>query len=546
MDRSRNMSTAGTIPYTPEWGSVNWRKTFGRVRRLQMRIAEAMREGKRGKAHALRRILTRSLSAACMAVRRVTENKGRKTPGVDGVVWSSPEDKQEAVRAVQRREVRVLPLRRIYIPKANGKKRPLGIPTMLVRAHQGMHALGLDPVAEHLADPNSYGFRRERSPADAIGQVFITLAKENSPQWILEGDIRACFDQISHEWMLKNIPISGTILSGWLKAGYVERGTFHATREGTPQGGIISPVICNMTLDGMERLLRNRFKRRKVNLIRFADDFLVTGDSPDLLREEIRPLLEGFLSERGLKLSEEKTRIVHIEAGFDFLGQNVRKYKGKLIIRPSGKSVKGLLDKVRGILKENATSRTVHVIRELNPVIRGWANYHSHVCSKETFDTADYRISQAVRRWIRRRHPGKSVAWIKQHYYTTERENQWVLFATDERGKEITLFHAASVPIRRHVKIRAEANPYDPGQELYFEKRATRKWASGEIANPKVRLLWQMQEGRCPQCGQRISEETRWHVHHVIPRVKGGPDTMENLKLLHPECHRQLHARTNR
>jgi RNA-directed DNA polymerase len=482
-----------------------------------------------------------------MAVRRVTENQGKKTPGVDGVVWSTPKDKEIAVGTIQSGKVKVLPLKRVYIPKPNGKKRPLGIPTMDVRGQQAVHTSALDPIAEYLADPNSYAFRRERSPADAIAQVFNVLAKRDSAQWILKADIKSCFDKISHEWMLENIPMDRAILSRWLKSGYIERKTFHATEEGTPQGGIASPVICNMVLDGLETLLKKQFKGRKVHLIRFADDLVAIGKSVEFLQNEVRPFIEAYLAERGLELSNEKTRIVHILDGFDFLGQNVRKYNdGKLIIKPSRKSVKGVLDKVRGIIKKNAAAKTANPIRLLNPVIRGWANYHKHVCSKDTFNYVDYRIDRLVWKWIKRRHPEKNVSWLMKHYFTTRADNHWILFGRDEQGQEIVLLRASSFPIERHVKIRTDANPYDPQCEQYFEERLTREWIRGGHGGHRASRLWQTQGGRCPCCDQLITVETHWHVHHVIPRVEGGPDTLDNLKLLHPDCHRQLHARRNR
>ena len=308
MDRSDAKCVTGTVPQgPPDWNAIKWRKVFRSVHRLQARIAKAMQEGKRGKVHALQRILTRSQGAACLAVRRVTTNKGKRTPGVDGVVWSTPKAKQEAIAAMQRGRYQPLPLRRVYVPKANGKKRPLGIPCMKDRAKQAVHALALDPIAECLADPNSYGFRRERSTADAIEQCFIVLATRRAARWVLEGDIAACYDRISHEWLQQHVPMDKGILRKWLKSGYVERKTFHATEEGTPQGGIISPLLCNLTLDGLERQLNTRFKRRKVNMVRYADDFIVTGDSEALLRDEVKPVIETFLAERGLQLSMERS-----------------------------------------------------------------------------------------------------------------------------------------------------------------------------------------------------------------------------------------------
>jgi RNA-directed DNA polymerase len=430
-----------------------------------------MQEGRRGKVHALQRILTRSQGAACLAVRRVTTNKGKRTPGVDGVVWSTLKAKQEAIAAMQRGRYQPLPLRRVYVPKANGKKRALGIPCMNDRAKQAVHALALDPIAECLADPNSYGFRRERSTADAIEQCFTALAQRIAAPWVLEGDITACYDRISHEWLDEHVPMDKGILRKWLKSGYVERKTFHATDEGTPQGGIISPVLCNLTLDGLERLLKERFKQRKVNFVRYADDFIVTGDTEELLRDEVKPVIEAFLADRGLELSKEKTRIVRIEEGFDFLGQHVRKYNGKLIIKPARKAVKSVLAKTGGILKRNVSSKTADVIRQLNPVIRGWANYHRHVCSKDTFSHVDWQIWRQVGRWARRRHPNRSWKWIKARYYPPHAGRQGVFTGVVKGEREIRLVAAAATPIRRHVKVRGMANPYDPPYATYFAER---------------------------------------------------------------------------
>jgi RNA-directed DNA polymerase len=538
------MTVTGTLPHAPgEWRVINWRHVCRSVRRLQIRIAEAMRARRPGKAHALRRILTRSLAAACWAVRKVTENQGSKTPGIDGTIWSTPEDKQAAIGAMRQGPYSPLPLRRIYIPKANDtRRRPISIPTMADRARQALHTLALEPMAEGLADPNSYGFRRERSPADAIGQCYITLAKRASPQWILEGDIASCFDKISQEWLVKHIPMDRGILAKWLKAGYIERHTFHATEEGTPQGGIVSPMLCNLTLDGLESALKERFPKGKVNLIRFADDFVTTGATKALLEQDVKPFIEAFLAERGLSLSKEKTRIVHIEEGFDFLGQNVRKYNGKLLIKPATQAVKAVQTKARRLVKQHAAATPAQVISQLNPLLRGWANYHRHVCSKKTFAAVDSYVMRVLWNWAKRRHPGKPRRWIKQRYFQTKAGKDWVFTGTDDHHRELILFKAANVPIQRHVKIRGNANPYDPTQEGYFEKRLAQKWAAGHYGHTRTKGLWLAQNGKCPRCRQLITEETGWHIHHKIPRLEGGPDTMDNLVLLHPTCHRQLHA----
>ncbi len=545
------MSATDTISYArAQWHRVNWRQTMRCVRRLQVRIAEAIREGRRGKARALSRILTRSLCGCLVAVRRVTENQGKKTAGVDGVLWDTPQAKQEGVYALQKGRYQPLALRRIYIPKKNKKKRPLSIPTMKDRAKQALHFLALDPIAECLADHHSYGFRQGRSTADAIEQCFNVLARRKSPRWILEGDIASCFDKISHSWLEANIPMNKRILRQWLKAGYVERKTFHATEQGTPQGSIISPVLCNMTLDTLEEGLRRRFRNKQVNLIRYADDFIITGESLELLRDEVLVFVKAFLAQRGLSLSEEKTRITHIREGFDFLGQNVRKYgkqgEEKLIIKPAKQAVKHVLSKAKEIVKENRSSKPVNVIRDLNPVLRGWANYHRHVCSKSVFSQIDWRVIGMLLKWAKYKHPNKSTQWIQRKYFISKGGDNWVFFGKDEQGKEKDVFKIGKVPIQRYVKVRGNANPYDPAMELYFEQRLAKKWETGCHGKSKVISLWRRQARKCPCCGQVILLELGAHTHHIVYRVMGGSDTMDNLMLLHPECHRQLHANDNR
>ncbi len=411
-----------------DWHAIDWQKANHNVRRLQARIVKATKEKRWGKVKALQRLLTHSFSGKTLAVRRVTENQGKNTPGVDKILWNTPQKKLNAIYSLQQQDYHPQPLRRIHIPKKNGKTRPLGIPTMKDRAMQALYLLALDPVAEATADPNSYGFRVERSTADAIGQCFIALAK---PQWILEGDIKGCFDAISHEWLLAHIPMEKDILRKWLKSGYMEHSTLFPTKEGTPQGGICSPVLANMTLDGLETLLRKTFPQStrrkgvlcKVNLIRYADDFIITGRSKELLEQEVKPLVEQFMSERGLQLSPEKTVITHIEEGFDFLGQNIRKYKTgkqqKLLIKPSKKNVKAFLEKIRGTVKGSKALSAGKLIVKLNPMIRGWANYHRHVVSKETFNDVDHAIYNTVRQWMKRKHPRKADDWIAKKYFKT-------------------------------------------------------------------------------------------------------------------------------
>lgn len=545
-------SPAGATSHSlTDWHAVNWQAVNQAVRRLQARIVKAEQEGKRGKVKALQRLLTHSWSGKALAVRRVTENQGKRTPGVDGITWKTPEQKATAIHELRQHSYHPQPLRRVYIPKKNGKKRPLGIPTMYDRAMQALYLLALAPIAEVRADPNSYGFRPERSVADAIEQCFKMLAKRAAPEWVLEGDIKACFDRISHTWLLGHVPMEQAILRKWLRAGFMEQHVLYPTDEGTPQGGIISPTLANLALDGLERLLLQRFPKpkngynAKVNLIRYADDFVVTGRSQEVLEREVKPLVEHFLRERGLELSQEKTCITHIEDGFDFLGQHVRKYKAgkrrKLLITPASKNVQALLDKIRGIIKANKAMDAGTLISLLNPIIRGWANFHRHVVSKTVFNSVDNAIYHMIWRWAKRRHPNKPRPWVAEKYFKTRGNDRWVFYGTHE-GKAKYLRTAAAIPIERHIKINGQANPYDPAWEVYFEKRLGVKMAATLSGRRQLIHLWKAQQGICPVCNQKITEITGWHNHHIIWRSKGGPHTAENRVLLHPTCHAKVHS----
>jgi RNA-directed DNA polymerase len=541
-ERPRAHARSGS---TFDWRDTNWSDCHRRVRSLQTRIVKAWQEGRRRKVKALQRMLTRSLSGKALAVKRVTENPGRWTPGVDGAIWSTPDTKTEGVLSLRRRGYKPRPLRRIYIPKSDVTKlRPLGIPAMKDRAMQALHLFALEPIAECTADPNSYGFRTKRSAQDAMMQCQFLFGKQSSSQWILEGDIRGCFDNISHDWLLVHVPMDRAILRKWLKAGFMEGRTLWPTKAGTPQGGIISPAIANMALDGLEVELRKKFRQPdKVHMVRYADDFIVSASSWELLENEIEPLVADFLKARGLELSREKTSITHIDDGFDFLGWNVRKYGGKLLIKPSKKSVRTILDKIRSLVRAHRATTQSDLILLLNRQIKGWANYHRCSVASAAFDRVHFGIWNCLWRWARRRHPHKSKKWLANRYWITSLK-RWA-FATqvqDTKGKRrwLKLIDISAIPIRRHIKVKAEANPFDPKWELYFEQREERRMS--QTVDGRTWRLWRRQRGRCPSCRQPISVETEWHTHHIIWRVNGGSDRLDNLVLLHPTCHRQVHS----
>jgi RNA-directed DNA polymerase len=527
------------------WNGISWIDVQRQVRRLQARIVKATQVGKYDKVKALQWLLTHSYSGKALAVKRVTENKGKNTPGVDKIIWKTPEAKINAIASMKRRGYSPLPLRRVLIPKKNGKTRPLGIPVMKCRAMQALHLLALEPVAETTADLNSYGFRPERSTADAGKQCFNSLVQQTAAEWVLEADIKGCFDNISHDWMIANIPMDKAILRKWLKAGYVYQNELFPTEAGTPQGGIISPVLANMTLDGLESMLKEKFptaKRtgRKMNIVRYADDFIITGNSKEWLEQEVKAAVVEFLAERGLVLSPEKTKITHIREGFDFLGWNIRKYNGTLLMKPSKANVKAHLDKIREVIKGNKTAKQASLIRLLNPVLRGWANYHSHAVAKEAFAKVDTYVWSMLWQWAVRRHPNKGARWVKRKYFKSRGTRTWVFAATEEKEdgtqKNIILLKEMDTPIVRHIKIKADANPHDPQWERYFESRWGKKMLNSARGRAKLYGVWLRQDGMCPTCQEPITKWILWDVRHIVKRADGGTDAASNLKMYHLNC----------
>lgn len=447
------------------------------VKRLQMRIAKAVSLGKHGKVKALQWLLTHSFAAKILAVKRVTSNSGKRTAGIDGKIWSTSLSKIKAISKLNRKGYKASPLRRVYIPKKNGK-RALGIPTIRDRAMQALHLLALEPVAELTMEPNYYGFRPYRSTADAIEQCFNCLSMKHHSKWILEGDIKSCFDKINHNWLINNISMDKQILNKWLKSGIIDRKSFYPTDMGTPQGAICSPTLANLTLNGMEILLKDISRKYKLNVVVYADDFIITAKSKEILQQIVKPRIESFLHQRRLKLSQEKTSITHINQGFDFLGFNIRKYKGKLLIKPSKSSIKKFLKDVRDTIKSNKSTTALGLINLLNPKIRGWMNYYRHVVSSRIFSTIDCRIFQAIWKWAKRRHPNKNTSWLKKKYFRSVMNYNWVFYAPiSKQGKKsfLDLIYARNFPITRHVKIIGKANPYDPKYVKYFMDRKKKK-----------------------------------------------------------------------
>ncbi len=466
------------------WEAISWKKADEYVNRLQLRIVKAVQGGKRNLVKRLQYLLTNSFYAKALAVKKVTENKGKKTAGVDKELWTTKKQKYQAAMELNPIGYKARPTKRVFIKKSNGKLRPLSIPTIKDRAMQTLYLFALQPIAETTGDRRSFGFRKYRSCTDAMEQLFTILSTKRSGKWILEGDIVGCFDNIRHEWMLENVVMDKTILNKFLKAGFVHNKNLYPTTRGAIQGGSISPTLANITLDGLEyEIARNYFLTKKgrisyhqrcnpnnINMVRYADDFVVTANNKEILME-IRDVISDFLKQRGLELSKEKTLITNIKEGFDFLGWNFRKYNEKLIIKPSNKSVSNIVKKIGETIRENKTVKQEFLIFKLNQILRGWCNYHQSVCAKETFQKLNYCTFEMLWKWAKRRHPNKSSQWIKDRYWKKKDTRNWIF--SDGTN---TLIRPTDIPIVRHERLKLDMNPYTD-KEYFLNKKEKRKTA---------------------------------------------------------------------
>ncbi len=534
------------------WDSINWLKCELAIKKLQARIVKAQKEGRYGRVKTLQWMLTHSFYAKALAVRRVTSNNGSKTAGVDHVTWKNSETKFQAIGMLKRRGYQPQPLRRIHIEKSNGKLRPLGIPTIKDRAMQALYLMALEPVAETTADSRSYGFRKERCTMDAVQQCHNVLRKGYSPEWILEGDIKGCFDHISHEWLLNNIPMDKVMLRKWLECGFVFNKQLFPTEEGTPQGGIISPTLANMALDGLQKVLADKYKRRTikgkhyspmVNLIRYADDFIITSENREVLETEIKPLVTEFLAERGLTLSEEKTVITNVNDGFDFLGFNIRKFKNQILTKPSKTAQKRFLAKVRTTIKSNKACKQESLIRLLNPMITGWGNYYKHGATRDAFHWADNQVYKTLWQWAKRRHSKKGKRWIADKYWHVSEGKGWhfASYFKKSNAKQdiLKLKLLSSICFVQYTQIKGDANPFDPEYDKYFDQRETQKMLVTLKGRDSLLYLWKKQDRKCPLCGMPIDRILPWNVTEKVVNGK------IQRSLVHDKCYKQFRKQQN-
>ncbi len=548
-------------PSSEDWAQIPWRKLEKSVYRLQKRIYRASARGNSEVVHSLQRLLLQSRAARTLAVRRVTQdNQGKRTAGVDGIRSVPPAHRLLMVdRLRDLRSIKPAPTRRVWIPKPDSEEhRPLGIPTMLDRAHPTLVKLTLEPEWEAKFEPHSYGFRPGRSVHDAIEAIFNGIRFQ--PKYVLDADIAACFTRIAHAPLLtklQTIPSVRRTIKAWLQAGVLEDGVFAPTEAGTPQGGCISPLLANVALHGMEQAVQEGYARGHPTptLIRYADDLVMF--SP--LREDIeqaKAVLQQWLAEMGLELKPSKTRVCHTldpmeehPAGFDFLGFTVRQFRVgasqsgrhngkrlgfKTLIRPSTAAIKRHQPVLSHLVGTGQSLTQEALIGQLNPRIRGWATYYRHVVSKQLFHDCDHRLFPVLLRWATHRHPRKSATWRVHRYWRTVYGDHWC-FATAQ-GLQLTKHD--TVPIRRHVLVRGTASPYD-GNLLYWARRLQQQHP---LTRTKLGRLLANQQGTCRYCGLYFLDDALIEIDQRIPRSLGGDDRLSNLMALHRHCHDQRHA----
>lgn len=559
------------------FSAENIRNCEEHILSIQRSLDKAVADNDKDSIQGLVNLLIRKSTAVrVLATWRITQrNQGKYTAGIDGIAIPKNQNRnvqnQLRLNTMDKIDIEKTPdpIRRVYIPKPNGKQRPLGIPTLQDRIIQEILRIAIEPIVEYHFSDNSFGFRPKRSCQDAMSMLQKFLAKSDRKKYVIEGDIKGCFDNINHnhilttleDWLTPKWTIQ--IIRRILKSGIFHNGEIYDSETGTPQGGVISPLLANVALTSLDNFCFQNYGRYnstkngtvKTNpIIRYADDFVIVCKS-EIEANKIKSEIADHLSNQtGLTLSEEKTKITHITKGFDFLGFNFRKYKlynsdkTKLLIKPQKEKVLNLLKSCKETLDNNKSAKLPNIIFLLNQKLIGWGMYYRHVASKSTFSKVDYQLWWKAYRWAKRRHPNKSKSWIVNKYFSGEEKS--VYFTC--KDSNLQLFRLMSIPIRRRfVKVKSNVRVYDkdPNTIEYWKKREYTN-AYNQIHSIKMRKLYERQRGTCPYCKGQINQKqinkTELHVHHMQPRSLGGNEGYSNLRLLHNECHRELHAKFSR
>jgi RNA-directed DNA polymerase len=537
------------------WTEINWSKANRIVNNLQRRIFVAKQQGRFRSVRKLQNLLLSAQSNRYLAVRQVSQlNAGRKTPGIDKKVFLNPCQRWKLAQLLNKSNLnswKPTPTKRIYISKQYGKLRPLGIPTLADRALQATVKNALEPEWEALFEPSSYGFRKGRSAHDAIRYIHTVCNSRSTKTWIVDADIKGCFDNLCHDFLkaqLKSFPARQVIIR-WLKAGYMDKHVFHDSPFGTPQGGVISPLLANIALHGMEECLGiNRHKNGRINspytLIRYADDFIVACRS-EKEAKQAQTKINMWLQSRGLSLSNTKTHITHIRDGFEFLGFNIRlytsKHKNVLLIKPSKQSQVKLRANLKTTWKSLLGKPVNTVIAKLNPIIKGWANYFKMGASSKVFSSLDHYMWIRQYRYARRTHNKKPWKWIKNKYWgmlTPNRKDRWV-FGDKNTGNHMYKF--GWTHIKRHVMVKGKSSYYDPSLREYWKTRAIKDTSTFRTA-ANIKMA-KRQNSICPVCSNHLySSGEPVVLHHLIHQSMGGKNEYNNFMLLHSECHKKVHS----
>nr|YP_010732275.1 hypothetical protein P8479_pgp015 [Watanabea sichuanensis]WDY13189.1 hypothetical protein [Watanabea sichuanensis] len=549
------MTSSATIKDTRggSWSSINWAKAHRTVNNLQRRIFVAKQKGRFRTLRKLQKLLLTAQSNRLLAVRQVCQlNSGGMTPGVDNRVYLSPQAKMilaDSLRTINMGKWKAMPAKRTYIFKSNGKVRPLGIPTLTDRALQCIVKRSLEPEWEAVFEASSYGFRPSRSAQDAIRNVHNVCNSKSTKHWIVQVDIKGCFDKIDHDFILKQLnsfPGKAAIKS-WLKAGHFQGKKFHSSISGTPQGGVISPLLSNIALHGMESALGIKRNKKgwvsgKRTLLRYANDFIIAckskADALQVLEE-----LKDWLKLRGLSICNEKTRIVHVEEGFNFLGFHVKLYSTSkrkiMLIKPSKEATKKLRYKLKQVWKQGLGRSVDKVVSKLNPIVRGWSHYFRHVCSSKTFSCIDHYMFIREYRFAKRTHPCKAWKWLRHTYWgklNPDRDDRWVFGDTRIR---YALQKFAWTHIKTHTMVTGSYSPFDPSLDKYWKKRASIKTSPKTTSH---NIISKRQGYKCPICFSGLYNGESTQVHHLQPKANGGNDSYTNLALLHTECHKKAYS----